>query len=219
MADPRFSGAASLKAVETKPGQFVLEKIAEIHGGSGEADLFSRGHALDWLSFYCESTDTSGADSRVLRCYMAIKGTGGSGVAAQFRGELTATGAATGVGGLDGWGEVAAAAEMPTGLVYGVCAAVIADARTGAKTLSGTYWALFLASCFGTNITTSEQSAFIGFQDWGGGDAMPYLLDTAGLTSAAGNAYVAGAHAGTTVGGVYRVRTGFGTGYIKIYSD
>ena len=218
MSDSFVAGKNSnTKFFKTANG-WSLTEVERITGGSSSAP-FSAGSALNWFEFYRKSTDVSGADSRVIFAYLDVAGAAGSGVAAQFRGEATGTTAITGVGGLDAWGEISATAAMPTGLIYGACAAIIADARAAAASLTGTYWSLFLASSFGTNITTSAQSAFIGCQDWGGGDVMPNFLDVSLLTSGAANAYYAGTHSGSTVGGVLRVNTPAGIMYIKLYSD
>lgn len=141
---------------------------------------------------------TSQAIRAELDLYPATAGSPAGGSAGHFAAELGPL--ATGV----------------DGLFAGLNASVILSEAT--RSLQGTYCALSLQTEFKASNTMPETTSFIRFAD-AGTVKSPFLLDFADLATGAARAYVSGTHSGTTVGGVLRVHTPFGTGYIKLYSD
>ncbi len=112
--------------------------------------------------------------------------------------------------------ELGANATGVSGLACGLNASIILSLAT--RSLQGTYCALSLQTQIAAGNTMPGTTSFIRMAD-AGSVKSPFLLDLSSLVTGATNAYVNGTHGGTTVGGVVRVNTPFGVGYIKLYSD
>ena len=203
-----------------------LERVAGIEGGTGTSDFVeSNEPARDWLKFYVRMSPTTGGDPHILKAYLSIYGVSvWGGVAGMFQTRIDtplANGQVGNAGALDAWCTIGAGADTITGLLYGAVAMVGAEARAVAKQMTGTYYALFLASHWGTNVTVTDTASFIGLQDWGGGDAMPFFLDTDSITAAVGSSVETHSAVGATSPVFYlRVKCpNASVGYIPIYAQ
>lgn len=217
MVGSSLAGVNSDVRATKSPNGWVYERVERMSGGTGTSDYMADATpGIKWLNFYCQSTATSG-DSRVLYARLNLAGAG-TGAGEAVRAYTVVDAALTG-GGVHGIHASIAlgAAGSEAGLSAGVRATLEAAAAT--KTLTGTYASLQVDSYLGAGNTVNGQKvSFIRAADVGA-VKMPYLFDLSSLVSDAAGAYVSGTHAGTTVGGVIRVITGFGVGYIKMYSD
>ncbi len=222
--DPRLGGPENLKAV--KDGDhYRIEQLARIIGGSGTSDFATlKGDGDNLLLFYARNSEATTDDPHILKAYLSIYGVSTyGGVAGMFVTRVdtpTASGQVGNAGGLDVWSTIGAAASSVSGLLYGVNATAGAEAAASAKSFTGTAFALFLASNWGTNVTCAgDNAAFIGLQDWGAGDKMPLFLDGSALTSGAGNAWDATHTTPSTCVGYLRVSIGgLGTKGIPVYT-
>ena len=104
---------------------------------------------------------------------------------------------------------------LVTSMVFGL----LPDMFVSLFGITGENYSLFLASNWGTNCTVTQTASFIGCQDWGGGDAMPFLFDFDSLTASTTNAIEQDTGASTGIWGYARVVCpDASVGYIAIHS-
>lgn len=137
--------------------------------------------------------------------------------AGRFELDLTAgAGAAPSAAAIHSATDLAAGYTGTSGVQAGLNASMLIGADS--RALIGKFASILLQSQIGLGNTFAENGSFIACLD-ASSVKWPFFLDVEELVTGAGNAYVNGTHAGSTVGGVLRVAAPFGTGYIKLYSD
>lgn len=203
-------------------GKLVLNGIAFMQTGEyGTPVEDSRDTGGDGLAFHELWAKVTHASARgyAQRLYMEASGLTartGNALRAEFLLSHASGHAAGGGAGVHGTAELAVDNDGVAGILAGLSGSIIVASQS--RSLAGTYAALVLQTEFKASNTMPPTTSFIWFNDAGTVKA-PFFLDFAALATGAARAYVAGTHAGTTVGGVLRVRTPFGTGYIKLFSD
>lgn len=203
----------------------IFERVAGIKGGTSTSDFVETAEVTDWISMFARNshlTAGGGGDPHLSYLYMSNYGVAlWGGVCGMFVSRVDtplASGKTGNIGALDAWCTIGSGADTITGLLYGVNATIGAEARSAGKVFTGTYYALFLASNWGTNCTVTQTASFIGCQDWGGGDAMPFLFDFDSLTAGTTNAIEQDTGAVGTPWGYARVICpDASVGYIVIY--
>jgi hypothetical protein len=218
MADPRYTGVnTDMKWLKSENG-VQMERVEFLSGGTSTSDYMSTAAPdFKFIKFYCKSTATSG-DCRLAYLYLNFNGAGtGGGEALRLYTTITAAITASTVNAIHASAQIGASGSH-SGLVN--AAKFTLESTAATRTMTGVKSALNLVSWFGVGTTLGGEESFIRFDDLTTTIPMTLAFDFGGLTAGSGKATVAGAHSGTTVGYVLRVRTPDGAiGYIKVFSD